>query len=101
MAPVVAAQGKLHAAVGGYGVSSLDRHAPAVGRDPERPAVQVEPAELGDRRIVTALFADLVDYVRMLAENVDIQVIERGGAFEVLNLYPGDSSSREQYVPVL
>jgi len=41
----------------------------APGRDLERPAVQVDPAELGDRRIVTALFADLVDYVRMLAEH--------------------------------
>jgi adenylate cyclase len=28
-----------------------------------------EPAPTGDRRIVTALFADLVDYVRMLAEH--------------------------------
>jgi adenylate cyclase len=35
----------------------------------ERPAAQHEPSEHGDRRIVTALFADLVDYVRMLAEH--------------------------------
>ncbi len=34
-----------------------------------RPADEGAPATTGDRRIVTALFADLVDYVRMLAEH--------------------------------
>ncbi len=42
---------------------------PDPASDPERPASQFDPADLGDRRIVTALFADLVDYVRMLAEH--------------------------------
>jgi adenylate cyclase len=36
------------------------------GRRPGRGATEVEP---GDRRIVTALFADLVDYVRLVAEH--------------------------------
>ncbi len=44
---------------------------PSVERpDPlDRPATQRADLERGDRRIVTALFADLVDYVRMLAEH--------------------------------
>jgi class 3 adenylate cyclase len=37
-----------------------------VGRAPGGPT---PPTEGGDRRVVTALFADLVDYVRMLAEH--------------------------------
>ena len=54
--------------------------------DPARPAdagasasagAQPAPAPLGDRRIVTALFADLVDYVRMLAEHDPEEVRER------------------------
>jgi adenylate cyclase len=43
-----------------------------VDPDPEpggRPADEGAPSTTGDRRIVTALFADLVDYVRMLAEH--------------------------------
>jgi adenylate cyclase len=35
------------------------------------------PAPIGDRRVVTALFADLVDYVRMLAEYDPEEVRER------------------------
>lgn len=35
------------------------------------------PAIAGDRRVVTALFADLVDYVRMLAEHDPEEVRER------------------------
>ena len=47
------------------------RRPPATDRDAERPAVHgsTRPRTIGDRRIVTALFADLVDYVRMLAEH--------------------------------
>jgi class 3 adenylate cyclase len=37
--------------------------------DPDRPDHGGPAAAIGDRRIVTALFADLVDYVRMLAEH--------------------------------
>jgi class 3 adenylate cyclase len=44
----------------------------AEGADPDRPD-RPDPtgpaATIGDRRVVTALFADLVDYVRMLAEH--------------------------------
>jgi class 3 adenylate cyclase len=36
-----------------------------------------EPAPTGDRRVVTALFADLVDYVRMLAEHDPEEVRSR------------------------
>src|SRR4051812_50096564 len=38
------------------------------------------PPAGGDRRIVTALFADLVDYVRMLAEHDPEEVRDRGTA---------------------
>jgi class 3 adenylate cyclase len=37
--------------------------------EPAEPDDRVTPAEPGDRRVVTALFADLVDYVRMIAEH--------------------------------
>ena len=37
------------------------------------------PIEVGDRRVVTALFADLVDYVRMLAEHDPEEVRVRVG----------------------
>ena len=47
------------------GASSRPAGQAAVRADPS--AAAVRPAR-GDRRIVTALFADLVDYVRMLAE---------------------------------
>jgi adenylate cyclase len=38
------------------------------------------PGEVGDRRVVTALFADLVDYVRMIAEHDPEEVRARVGA---------------------
>lgn len=41
--------------------------APGTDADPRSAGPAIPPA--GDRRIVTALFADLVDYVRMLAEH--------------------------------
>jgi adenylate cyclase len=41
----------------------------AGGADTDRPDRAGPAATIGDRRIVTALFADLVDYVRMLAEH--------------------------------
>ena len=53
--------------------SSL-RAAAAPGADGGRAAVDV-----GDRRVVTALFADLVDYVRMLAEHDPEEVRARVG----------------------
>ena len=40
-----------------------------VGSPDRASADPTPPAEGGDRRVVTALFADLVDYVRMLAEH--------------------------------
>jgi class 3 adenylate cyclase len=45
--------------------TQLDDARPALGRPVAIPA----DGEAGDRRIVTALFADLVDYVRLVAEN--------------------------------
>ena len=45
--------------------SQLDDIRPALTRPPAIPG----DGEAGDRRIVTALFADLVDYVRLVAEN--------------------------------
>ncbi len=45
--------------------SQLDDVRPALKRPPAIPG----DGEAGDRRIVTALFADLVDYVRLVAEN--------------------------------
>src|SRR6266511_6223173 len=49
-------------------------HNPTRGDHPTRgdgadPTSDAPGAPPGDRRIVTALFADLVDYVRMLAEH--------------------------------
>jgi class 3 adenylate cyclase len=42
----------------------------AAGTSPEpRPRSATDAGASGDRRVVTALFADLVDYVRMLAEH--------------------------------
>ena len=49
--------------------SPLQARDDAHGSDPGRPAHAGPVAMIGDRRIVTALFADLVDYVRMLAEH--------------------------------
>ena len=49
--------------------SPLQARDDADGGDPDRPAHAGPVAMIGDRRIVTALFADLVDYVRMLAEH--------------------------------
>ncbi len=40
---------------------------------------EAAPIEAGDRRVVTALFADLVDYVRMLAEHDPEEVRVRVG----------------------
>lgn len=48
---------------------------PRAAPDADRPA----PIEVGDRRVVTALFADLVDYVRMLAEHDPEEVRVRVG----------------------
>ena len=45
-----------------------DRNAEDAG-DPGHAGQTVPAATIGDRRIVSALFADLVDYVRMLAEH--------------------------------
>jgi adenylate cyclase len=50
---------------------------PASAHDREAP---VEAVEIGDRRVVTALFADLVDYVRMIAEHDPEEVRLRVGA---------------------
>ncbi len=47
----------------------LDARDALDGGDPDQPARLGPAATIGDRRIVTALFADLVDYVRMLAEH--------------------------------
>ena len=45
-------------------------------RGPEPSPEPTPEVEAGDRRVVTALFADLVDYVRMLAEH-DAEVVKR------------------------
>ncbi len=49
---------------------------PRRGRTTPEPSLAPSPdIEAGDRRVVTALFADLVDYVRMLAEH-DAEVVK-------------------------
>ncbi|HEX6867834.1 MAG TPA: adenylate/guanylate cyclase domain-containing protein, partial [Candidatus Limnocylindrales bacterium] len=48
--------------------------------DLERSPIVASLAEVGDRRVVTALFADLVDYVRMIAEHDPEEVRARVGA---------------------
>ena len=51
------------------------------GRDAtERPGDVPASLEVGDRRVVTAVFADLVDYVRMIAEHDPEVVRARVGA---------------------
>jgi class 3 adenylate cyclase len=61
----------------------------------DRPAVPT-----GDRRVVTALFADLVDYVRMLAENDPEEVRTRvtaalGAMAEIIARFGG---TREKFI---
>lgn len=53
-----------------------DRCGAPLPADPASGAVR-DPADGGDRRIVTALFADLVDYVRMVAEHDPEEVRRR------------------------
>lgn len=45
------------------------KRGPATARPATGPADAASSSDPGDRRIVTALFADLVDYVRMVAEH--------------------------------
>jgi adenylate cyclase len=47
--------------------------------EPQAGMAPAEPQETGDRRVVTALFADLVDYVRMIAEHDPEEVRARVG----------------------
>jgi class 3 adenylate cyclase len=69
--------------------------APATSQDDGREAPQA-----GDRRVVTALFADLVDYVRMLAEH-DAEEVKRrvDAALATLDASVGRfGGSREKFI---
>ncbi len=65
-----------------------------------RPEPAARNAERGDRRIVTALFADLVDYVRLVAEH-DPEDVRRQvdsalqAMFEAIKAYDG---TREKFI---
>jgi adenylate cyclase len=73
-------------------------------RTPARPSAAVAPPvdalESGDRRVVTALFADLVDYVRMIAEHDPEEVRARvrtalGRMAEAIERFDG---TREKFI---
>jgi adenylate cyclase len=59
----------VHCASCGSPATEAARYCDQCGAALFRPPEQRRPEPGGDRRIVTALFADLVDYVRMLAEH--------------------------------
>ena len=60
--------------------AELVRARPATGPGASERSPAGGPVEVGDRRVVTALFADLVDYVRMIAEHDPEEVRARVGA---------------------
>ena len=78
-----------------------DRDAADAG-DPGRAGQTGPAATIGDRRIVSALFADLVDYVRMLAEHdpevvrarVTVALATMAAAIERLRRHPREVHRR-------
>ena len=75
--------------------TSLSEAAPA-----DRRAPAVADGERGDRRIVTALFADLVDYVRLVAEHdpEDVRRQVDSALLAMVEAIEGFDGTREKFI---